>query len=160
MGRPITNRPTREFIASSVLKDPRTGCWIWKRYVQTLGYGQAEVGGTIWLAHRLSWTVHQGVIPKGMLVLHRCDTPRCVNPEHLFLGTHKDNTDDAIAKGRFDPMALSRHSRKNRVAKLTDDMVRAIRAGGDTDKGFALRFGVSRNQVCAVRNGKAKTLVD
>ena len=77
-----------------------TGCWIWTRS-KCRGYGRISYNGTGKMAHRISWEIHCGPIPEGMLVLHKCDVPACVNPEHLFLGTYKDNTQDAIKKGRL-----------------------------------------------------------
>lgn len=71
------------------------GCWIWNGPF-TRGYGKA---GKRW-AHRLSWEAFKGQIPEGLHVLHKCDTPPCVNPGHLFLGTHRDNVRDCMAKGR------------------------------------------------------------
>lgn len=159
MARRVTNRPTQEFITSSVDIEPDTNCWLWNRYVQSLGYGQAEVCGKIWLAHRLSWTVYRGVIPAGLLVLHRCDTPLCVNPQHLFLGTHQDNTDDRVAKGRFKRGPHVNKETKPRLRKVTDDQVREIRSGRDSDAGYALRYGLGRTTVCDIRNRKTKTLV-
>lgn len=78
------------------------GCWIWKGAPAKSGYGvmyHKDMGGSM-LAHRASYTLHKGPIPEGMLVCHTCDVRTCVNPAHLFLGTHKDNTQDKIAKGR------------------------------------------------------------
>ena len=94
------------------------------------------------------------------LVLHRCDVPSCVNPEHLFEGTHQDNTDDAIAKGRFNPKAISDKSRgKRRLRKLPDDAVRDIRSARVSDNAFAALYGVSHTTVIDVRNRRTKTLV-
>ena len=64
------------------------------------GYGMFRIKRESYLAHRYSWTLHRGPIPVGLWVLHRCDVPACVNPGHLFLGTHQDNMDDMKRKGR------------------------------------------------------------
>ena len=80
--------------------DPYTGCWNWTESTAPNGYGRMSYNGTTDYAHRLSWNAHFGVIPDGLHVLHRCDNPTCVNPEHLFLGTHQDNMDDMMRKGR------------------------------------------------------------
>ena len=77
-------------------------CWPW-RATQWRGYGKIGIGGatgTDVRAHRVSWEIHNGPIPAGMLVCHRCDAPSCVNPAHLFLGTQRDNMADMLAKGR------------------------------------------------------------
>lgn len=90
--------------------DTVTGCWVWNGSIltQDVGkhYGRFRVGsrsdnsrGFI-TAHRYSYLVYKGEIPKGMLVCHTCDNPKCFNPDHLFIGTHKDNTQDMIKKGR------------------------------------------------------------
>lgn len=76
-----------------------SGCWIWTKGLQH-GYGSLRVGRRNWRAHRYSWTLKYGKIPMGLHVLHHCDTPACVNPKHLFTGTHTDNMQDKLAKGR------------------------------------------------------------
>jgi hypothetical protein len=78
---------------------PECGCLIWNRSNRN-GYGLLNFKGKATSAHRVSWIVHYGPIPEGLCVLHKCDTPACINPHHLFLGTHQDNMSDCIKKGR------------------------------------------------------------
>lgn len=78
-----------------------SGCWLWSGVPRGAnGYGVLKVEGAPMAAHRYSYTKHHGPIPGGLFVLHRCDTPLCVNPAHLFLGTDQDNSDDKVQKGR------------------------------------------------------------
>lgn len=76
------------------------GCWGWEGSKDTGGYGRLWIAGKTFAAHRISWELTNGAIPLGLLVLHRCDNRECVNPAHLFLGTHTDNMRDKMAKGR------------------------------------------------------------
>jgi hypothetical protein len=89
-------------------------CWNWRGSVRHFGHGHLNVLGVVTMAHRFSWTLTNGSIPDGLNVLHHCDNPRCVRPDHLFLGTHADNVADMNAKGRH--ARGERHGR----AKLTD----------------------------------------
>ncbi len=82
------------------MPEPNSGCWLWTAYVDRDGYGNITINRKPTPAHRASWELFKGTIPKGLLVCHKCDTPACVNPDHLFLGTHKDNIRDSFAKGR------------------------------------------------------------
>lgn len=136
-----------------------TGCWDWSGYIQSGGYGQVEIEGKLWLAHRASWTVHKGRIPWGLLVCHHCDNRACVNPNHLFLGTHEDNMHDAIRKGRHSGRLPDGACRLARVRKLTHDQVRAIRAAAGTHQAIADQFKVARSTVTEIRNGTRKVLV-
>jgi hypothetical protein len=80
-----------------------SGCWLWIGATNGKGYGkiqQGRRGGIPLLAHRVSWELHRGPIPDGLMVLHQCDSPPCVNPDHLFLGTGLDNMRDMVAKSR------------------------------------------------------------
>lgn len=76
------------------------GCWHWTANSYLFGYGQFWIGKKAYLAHRASYLFSRGSIPDGVCVLHRCDNPGCVNPRHLFLGTHTDNMRDKCRKGR------------------------------------------------------------
>lgn len=98
-------------------------CWLWKGCVNTTGYGMVNwAGKKNIVAHRLVWKLTNGQIPDGLQVLHRCDITRCVNPQHLFLGTIQDNAADRVAKGRtrhrYQPLEelLHPHRSKKRFA--------------------------------------------
>jgi hypothetical protein len=79
------------------------GCWLWTGATLPNGYGHMNIRSKHWFPHRYAWTLTNGPIPDGLWVLHRCDTPLCCRPDHLFLGTSYDNVQDMIAKGRNSP---------------------------------------------------------
>lgn len=117
-------------------------CWLWGGCVDRGGYGWLWVSGKKQLVHRLSWIEHNGPIPAGMCVLHKCDVRNCWNPGHLFLGTHVDNSRDRENKGRGNQPKGEASGR----AKLNDDDVLSIRkayASGDiTQRALAKSYGV------------------
>lgn len=131
-------------------------CWLWTCSKKAKGYGQYTVWpGHVVLAHRYAYELMRGPIPDGLGVLHRCDNPPCVNPDHMFLGTRADNNRDMVEKGR------ARHSgprgEANSSAKLTEDSVRAIRrerADGAKLLTLARRFNVSIHVISAVARRK------
>ena len=89
-----------ETFFKSVLKLGVDDCWIWQGRKHQEGYGRYSEDGKEWLAHRYSATLVYGEIPSGNYVCHTCDTPSCVNPNHLFLGSPQDNVDDMMSKNR------------------------------------------------------------
>ena len=131
--------------------EPNSGCWLWTAYVHRItGYGEFRFNGRARQAHRVAWELERGPIPDGMWVLHKCDVPGCVNVDHLFLGTHQDNMDDMMAKGRGARGAALPHT------KLTiEDVieVRRLRAAGMTYKALGEMFGVTRRALRDLVNG-------
>lgn len=124
-------------------------CWLWTGSIQVNGYGMAATGGPKrQSAHRLSWELHYGPLPDGAFVCHHCDNRACVRPDHLFLGTAKDNVHDMIAKDRH-----SRGERRSRH-KLNDDIVRFIRRSRVTNAALAVRYGVSPSVISRIRSRK------
>jgi len=100
--------------------EPMSGCWLWTGAKTLAGYGKLW-DGSLELAHRVSYRLHKGTIAEGQVVCHRCDNPGCVNPEHLFVGSLKDNSQDAVKKQRnFTP--------RQENSKLTPDQVAEIHA--------------------------------
>ena len=97
--RPDAASDFTEF-APQIACDPNTGCWLWAGRMSGNGYGQAS-GRRGKPAHRLSYESRHGPIPPGMVIMHRCDTPLCVNPAHLRVGTQADNVRDMYIKGRW-----------------------------------------------------------
>lgn len=133
-------------------------CWIWQGSICN-GYGHIGEGGTngrILKAHRVAYELRYGPIPAGLLVCHTCDTPACVNPAHLFVGTSQDNSDDCMEKGRHVP-GDARGSR-NGHAKLVEAEVAQIladlRAGACTQSALAKRYKVDPSIISDIWRGK------
>ena len=87
---------------------PEAGCYIWMGAALPSGYGTIRRKGKTLYTHRVAWEDAYGLIPKGLSVLHHCDTPACINPHHLFLGNHKDNAQDMVRKKRNRPWQLGK----------------------------------------------------
>lgn len=134
------------------------GCWTWSYCCDDKGYGVCSWIGEHF-AHRVSYRIYIGPIPKGLFVLHKCDNPICVNPEHFFLGTQKQNCEDCVAKGR------NSRGEVNGMTKLTTAQVEEIRSkyfsqqrytkGGYTQKNLAAEYGVYQGTISAIVKGKA-----
>ncbi len=100
------------------------GCWEWQGgRANGCGYGAMRLGKAWMMVHRYSWTIHHGPIPTGLLVCHKCDNPLCVRPDHLFLGTNKQNCQDKVSKNR---QAFNRGELCG-TSILTEQAVKAIR---------------------------------
>lgn len=143
-------------------------CWLWTASKREKGYGAfvwANDDGTVvqGRAHRFSWILHRGAIPAGMCILHACDTPACINPDHLFVGTKADNNRDMLEKGRriLGGQRLRERGERGKYptaeahpgAKLTSagaTQMRADHAGGMSMSACAKKHGVSVTAVFRV----------
>jgi HNH endonuclease len=90
-----------ERLRAMSMPEPNTGCLLWLGEVHDSGYGRISIGGRMRFVHRVAYAAWISALPGGQRVLHRCDQPTCVNPEHLYAGTAKDNIDDAMRRGRL-----------------------------------------------------------
>jgi hypothetical protein len=128
-------------------------CWKWTARKNASGYGvcAAPAGKGNALAHRVAWEAFVGPIPDGLEVCHHCDTPDCINPDHLFIGTHAENMADCRMKGR----AQGNPGEKNGRNKLTEENVRFIRTAHGSHSALARRFDVSHTLIRFIRLRKA-----
>ena len=130
------------------LVDEASGCWNFIGCTNSVGYGRITYDSKLTTAHRLSYQAFVGPIPNGLFVLHKCDNRACVNPDHLFLGTQRDNIMDMIAKGR--KVAGGVRGARHHAAKLTEPDVMDMRKSGKHYAELAAEYGVSGSTVCDV----------
>ena len=139
--------------------DKTESCWNWIASIHKTGYGQFKFDGKMVPTHRMSWKLTYGDIPKGeeyhgVCVLHTCDNRRCVNPDHLFLGSHVDNMKDKNMKNRQARV----HGEESGMAKLTVAQVISIRfiysRNSISQKKLAKEFDISQTQINNIVNGK------
>lgn len=137
-------------------------CWLWTGAKISAGYGAIRVGGRkdgkIVYAHIFSWELHNGPVPKGMEVCHNCptlDNPACIRPDHLFIGTHKQNMADASAKGRIKMPGFK--GEQHPGAKLTKIQVAQIRKryakGGILQRELAAEYGIEQTTISRIVRG-------
>lgn len=138
----------RRRLANKTSAPNADGCMLWLGAKAHFGHGIIVVHGKKRHAHRVSWGVHCGPIPEGMVVCHRCDVPACVNPDHLFLGTDADNFNDMRSKHRH------AFGARNGIAKLTESEVLQIRADTRTNKAIAQDYGVTDVLISKIRRGE------
>lgn len=127
-------------------------CWEWKGPMRWNGYGIFSLRGASLLAHRYSYERSKGNIPEGLFVCHTCDNPPCVNPDHLWLGTHAENLEDMRVKGRAHK-GPSVHSEAHPLSKITRDIARAIRADPRPAHEIAPEYAVSKSLVRGIKKG-------
>lgn len=130
------------------IPEPNSGCWLWMGAVtRNDSYGTISFDGRQWKAHRLAFKLTYGPIPDGLYVCHRCDNPACVNPEHLFLGTHLDNMKDRDHKQR----RRAPRGELNSSAKLADKLIEEVRSAAGTQTAIAERFGIHQTTVSQIK---------
>jgi HNH endonuclease len=141
----------RERFLAKVCPEPGSGCWLWRGQLRPDGYGVLWLAGKSLSAHRAAWMLFRGEITPGLLVCHTCDVRACVNPEHLFLGTHTDNARDREQKGR------SMRGEKNHSSKLSMQQVSRIKAVLAEDRMYvseiAREYGVTPPTIAAIAKG-------
>lgn len=137
-----------EKIMSRIEKTP--SCWIWRGARDRRGYGTFHHRDNTYKAHRVVYTLLVGEIPPGKLLLHSCDNPACVNPEHLTPGTHQDNINDMMKKGRH-----RKPQEKRPIKKLSLEEKQAIVLNGDrSNRSLAKEFGVSLLTIRRVKGSR------
>ena len=136
-------------LLNSVLCMPGTGCWEWQGHLNQ-GYGDTSLFGKKMRAHRASWIAFRGEDPGDKFVCHHCDNRRCINPDHLFLGTASDNAIDAVKKNRW--RSGGRLGEPN--AKLDPEKVRYIRQSPLNAHQLGRELGVNYCTILGVRNGR------
>jgi len=132
-------------LARDSMPEPNSGCLLWTGGVDTLGYSHLRWRGAWMRGHRASWEAHRGPIPDGMHVLHKCDVRSCINPDHLFLGTHADNMRDRNEKGR---------AKSGQKPILNVAAAREIFMRPGIHRDIANEFGVCRTVVRQIKAGQ------
>jgi hypothetical protein len=135
------------------IPEPNSGCWLWLAATHYSGYGKIKIGEKQLKAHRISYEIHRGPIPRGIHVLHHCDNPPCVNPDHLFLGTQVENNNDRDNKGRHVPLQGEKHGN----SKFTAEQVLHIRQTQTSVAELAKMYGVNQSSIFKIRKRETWT---
>lgn len=130
-----------------VMPEPNTGCHLWMGALRGKGYGSFSIGNKDHIASRVAYELYTGHIPENMVVCHSCNQPSCVNPNHLYIGSYSDNTQQAVRDGRHFVAA----GQKNGQVKLTDDQVLAIRKDSRYQREIAKDYGISQLHVSRIK---------
>lgn len=140
----MSRKTTLERFEAKFEPCPITGCWLWNASTVHGGYGQFGYKGTMRRAHRVAYMLYVGEIPEGLQVLHKCDVPWCVNPDHFFIGTNTDNMRDKTSKGR------------GYTPKLTSEQALQIYHrvhAGERQQALAVEYRISRSMVSHIKKG-------
>lgn len=142
----------RQRIETYSIPEPNSGCWIWTGAISKVGYGRcgSEHKKTV-SAHRLSYRVFKAEIPNGMVVAHKCDNRVCVNPDHLWLATHKENSEDMVKKGR------SAYGERCGKSKLTREQIDYIRSSDLSHRALGKMFNVSHANIGYIKRNHTWT---
>lgn len=127
-------------------------CWNWTGRLDIGGYGRFSIKGIWKKAHRTAYELYKGSIPEGLVVRHMCNNRKCVNPAHLEVGSHKDNTTDMFRTNPPDRTGDRSHAKK--ITQADADELRQWREFGYTQKDIGTAFGIGQPQVSSVLNGK------
>jgi hypothetical protein len=157
-------------LLTKVCKDNDNGCWEWTEGLHRDGYAMFWNGKTTIQAHRASYFAFVGQIPAGMLVCHKCDNRKCINPDHLFIGTQADNMRDMVEKGRT-KRGVNHYNHINRArfkgqnsgqsngqARISDEMVAWIKESKQQAQEIADIFSLTRNHIYKIRNGVRRAI--
>lgn len=131
-----------EYVEERICRTSPSGCWLWTGSIDRNGYGRTRYQYKAQFAHRVTWQIANGPIADGLNVCHHCDTPACVNPSHLFLGTQADNMADMLRKGRGS-------------SRLNEEQVLAIRNDQRPSSRVGAEYNVSANMVQAIRSRRS-----
>lgn len=144
------------FFAERSKLNAQTGCVEWTRYVAETGYGTVKHRGKQYSAHRFAWMNKHGPVPNGMVICHKCDNRRCINVDHLFLGTTLDNVQDKISKGRL----RVAKGEESGTSKLSVEQVKQIMLDKRPQRLIAQNHGVSQATVSLIKTRKVWRSVD
>lgn len=151
------------FMLEIVKMPHHKGCWMWRGSLsKSTGYGKFSFLHGTYLAHRVSWMLFRGLIPEGLFILHKCDNPPCVNPDHLFLGTHAENMRDMLEKGRGNRKITTgsfAFGEEHRMSLLSNEQVSFIRTSDKSYVELAKILGVSAQVVGDAGRGRTYTKV-
>ena len=155
MVNPIKVIDDKFFLERTKLNN-ETGCIEWTKHLNINGYGTLKYKQKNKMAHRFMWEYKFGEIPEGKIICHKCDNRKCVNPEHLFLGTTQDNVDDKMRKGRF----VASVGEKSGLSKLTSEQIIAIKNDVRAQQAIAKDFGITQSNVSLIKQNKSWKHID
>jgi len=150
VNRPCARGNVEERFWNHIQKKVENECWEWQGFVDKDGYGKMRTTDTNEAAHRASYRIHNGEIPKGLNVLHKCNNPPCCNPNHLYVGDQSRNMQDRIDAGNF------LYGECHHNSKISNETVVLIKNDSGTHKQLAEKYGCSASQIGNIRRGSQR----